>query len=108
MLVEVEGGKEALVRAVPSPRGQPGPLAEALLAFEHALARAGDRMPEWRAPGVEAAWTRCQDALAECARRAERLRLAAPPLDYESLVTVLADLMAPLEVFEEADRLFRG
>lgn len=107
VLAEVERGKEALVRAVPSPRGHPGPLAEALLAFEESLARARGHMPGWRGPEAEGPWVRCDEALAEAARRAERLRLAAPPLDYETLVTVLGDLMAPLDAFEDADRALR-
>lgn len=107
-MAEVERGKEALVRAVPSPRGRPGPLAEALLEFERSVARAQVGMPEWWSGDVDAVWTRCDEALAESAGRAERLRLAAPALDYEGLVTVLGDLMAPLDAFEEADRLLRG
>lgn len=108
VVAEVERGKAALVRAVPSPRGRPGPLADALLEFERSLARARERMPEWGGGDVHPVWTRCDGALAEAAVRAERLRLAAPALDYEGLVSVLADLMAPLEAFEEADRVVHG
>lgn len=107
VLAEVERGKEALVRAVPSPRGRPGPLAEALLVFEESLARARGRMRAWRTPDVEVTWVRCDEALAEAARGAERLRMEAPALDYEALVTVLGDLMAPLDAFEDADRTLR-
>ena len=39
---------------------------------------------------------------------AERLRLEAPALDFESLVMVLKDLIAPLDVFSDAARLLRG
>ena len=42
-------------------------------------------------------------AIVEALRRAERLRLDAPTLDYESLVSVLADLIEPLDVFGEAE-----
>lgn len=107
-MAEVEHGKEALVRAVPSPRGVPGPLAEALLEFERAIGRGREAMAAWRTPEAEPAWTRCAEALDESARRAERLRLQAPSLDYEGLVTVLGELMAPLDVFEDAERNLRG
>jgi hypothetical protein len=65
-------------------------------------------MPGWRVPETEERWRSCSDALRESARMAERLRLKAPALDFESLVMVLKDLIAPLEVFEDASRLVRG
>lgn len=90
-LARIERAKADLVEAVPSPRGIPGrPLADALASFEEGLreaASARDLPAEWRA------------AIRESLDRAERLRLEAPPLDYEGLVTVLADLMAPLDAF---------
>ena len=39
-------------------------------------------------------------AIQESLERAERLRLEAPPLDYEGLVGALADLLAPLDVLD--------
>jgi hypothetical protein len=104
----VERGKAALVRAVPSPRGEPGPMAEALLGFEQALVEARSRMGAWRSPRTEDVWRACLEALDQAAGRAERLRLEAPALDYESLVTVLGDLIAPLDAFEDADRALSG
>jgi hypothetical protein len=97
-LSAVERAKEALVEAVPSPRGRTRrSLAEALAAFEGSLAQAARSLERWddtRAPALRAA---VDDAL----RRAERLRLDAPSLNYEGLVTVLGDLMEPLEAFAE-------
>lgn len=94
----MERAKEALVRAVPSPRGRTRhSLAEALAGFEESLAQAAGSLEQWddtRAPAVRVA---VNDALG----RAERLRLDAPSLDYEGLVTVLSDLMEPLEAFAE-------
>lgn len=89
MLARIERAKEDLVSAVPSPRGAPGrPLAEALLAFEEGLREAAltaDEPARWRA------------AVEEALRRAERLRLNAPELDYEALVAELAHLLDPLD-----------
>ena len=108
-LAAVERGKEELVAAVPSPRGvPPRPLADALLGFETALGDAARTMAEWRNPETEANWGRCRLALAEALRRAERLRLAAPPLDYEGVVTVIGDLIAPLDAFADVDRRLSG
>ncbi|HEV8683650.1 MAG TPA: hypothetical protein VGS09_12905 [Actinomycetota bacterium] len=103
----VDRGKDSLTSAVPGPRSPGRVLAEALLEFEGALAEAGSLMPGWRTPESEAAWGACSDALEESAGMAERLRLEAPALDFESLVMVLKDLIAPLEAFEEAERLLR-
>jgi hypothetical protein len=92
VLAMIERAKANLVSAVPSPRGVPGrPLAEALLAFEEGLSDAAG------SPNVPAPW---RSALDESLRRAERLRLDAPELDYEGLVEVLAGLLAPLEALE--------
>jgi len=93
VLARIERAKADLVSAVPSPRGIPGrPLAEALLAFEEGLRDATaslDETDDWRA------------ATDESLRRAEKLRLEAPALDYEGLVEALADLMEPLETLED-------
>jgi hypothetical protein len=93
VLARIERAKADLVSAVPSPRGVPTrPLAEALVAFEGGLRDAvasPDMPPPWRA------------AVENSLRRGERLRLEAPALDYEGLVEVLADLMAPLEALED-------
>jgi hypothetical protein len=97
-LNDVERAKEALLQAVPSPRGHARrSLAEALVGFEEALTHAVGSLKRWedaRAPALGAA---VEDALG----RAERLRLNAPSLDYEGLVTVLGDLMEPLDIFAE-------
>jgi hypothetical protein len=92
VLEGIERAKADLVTAVPSPRGIPGrPLADALVAFEEGLREAAVSLDEttgWRA------------AVDESLRRAERLRLEAPALDYEGLIEALADLMEPLETLE--------
>lgn len=104
---DVERAKEALLSAVPGPRRAPTPLAAALAGFEAALREAAAGMGTWRSPATEESWERCRAGLEEAARRAERLRLEAPALDFEALVLVLGDLMAPLEAFGEAARGLR-
>lgn len=108
MVRRVERAKEDLVAALPSPRGAPGlPVAEALAAFEEGLHRAADELDQSRS-GDEAVRRSCRGAIGEALARAERLRLEAPPLDYEGLVTALGDLMAPLDAFAAAERAPRG
>jgi hypothetical protein len=100
----VERAKEELVSSLPSPRGvQRVQLAEALLRFEEDLRSASDEMEGSRPAGREDVWRGCRDALDESLRRAERLRLEAPALDYEGLVSILAELIDPLEAFAEAE-----
>jgi hypothetical protein len=107
ILARVETAKEDLVAAVPSPRGVPvRPVADALAAFESGLTEASEDLEQWSSPDAEQRTT-CRAAIEEALRRAERLRLEAPPLDYEALVAVLGDLMAPLEVFEQVESRLR-
>jgi hypothetical protein len=65
-------------------------------------------MPGWRDQDLEAEWLRCDEALSLVAGGAERLRLEAPDLDFEGMAMVLGDLIAPLDVFEEAERRLRA
>jgi hypothetical protein len=105
----VNRAKDALLGAVPSPRGAPGvPLAEAVLRFETALREAAEGMDAWRTPETEAAWRACRGGLDAALGEAERLRVEAPALDYEGLVTVLGDLLANLDPFDDAARSFGG
>lgn len=104
----VERAKDAAASAVPGPRRPGTSLAQAVLSFEEALRDARAHMPGWRSPETETIWRPCADALEESAGMAERLRLEAPALDFEGSVMVLGDLIAPLEVFGEAERLLRG
>lgn len=109
VLDHVEAAKRELVAAVPSPRGIPArQLAEALLAFEELLREAGELIAGWRDPGTESVRSACAGAVHEALRRAERLRLEAPPLGYEGLVTALGDLIQPLEAFADAERELAG
>jgi hypothetical protein len=99
----VEGAKENLVAAVPSPRGAPGrPLADAVAAFETGLRDALLRVDGWTSERDDARRT-YRKAIEAALSRAERLRLEAPALDYEGLVTVLGDLIAPLDALGRVD-----
>ena len=100
VIAAVEEAKRELLTAVPSPRGRPSRhLAEALLGFEERLREAAELIRGGTSPA--AAGNESVSAIEESLRRAERLRLDAPALDYETLVTVLADLIEPLDVFAD-------
>ncbi|HZA60792.1 MAG TPA: hypothetical protein VE754_03805 [Actinomycetota bacterium] len=104
----VERAKEAVVGAMPSARRRGTPLAEALLVFETEVAEARRAMPGWRRGEVDAEWRACDEALTLVAGGAERLRLDAPALDFEGMAMVLGDLIAPLDVFGEAERVLHA
>ena len=99
----VEAAKDALTAARPSGRGEGVPLAEAVAGFEEGLTAAAAAMSGWRGQDLEDRWSACEAALAESARRAEALRLAADlPEGYDRLYAVLGSLLDPLEAFEDA------
>ncbi len=103
----IEEAKDRLLVAVPRPRREPESLPLALLAFDRKLGEARAAMESWRTPATEDSWRRCLAGLDEARRRAESLRLEAPSLDFEALVLVLGDVIAPLEAFGEAERSLR-
>lgn len=99
----VEEAKASLVAVVPAGRAPGAPLADSLAAFEEGLKAARDSLESWPG-GADEARDRCRHGVDEALRRAEKLRLDAPELDYESLVMTLGALLAPLDAFEESDR----
>jgi hypothetical protein len=100
VIAAVEEAKRELLTALPSPRGIPArQVADALIAFEGHLRIAADTIRAW--PPMAARREVLAPAIEEALRRAERLRMEAPPLDYEALVAVLADLIEPLDAFAE-------
>jgi hypothetical protein len=106
VLAAVEEAKAAAVSAVPNPLGQARPLAEALFEFEEDLREARERIGSWTDGGSHRA--ACEAGLDEAFRRAEQLRLEAPELIYETLLTRVAELIDPLEPFEDAARSLLG
>lgn len=103
-VVRVEEAKASLVAVVPAGRAPGAPLADSLVAFEEGLRAAEASMASWQADSSAEIWERCRTGIREALERAEKLRLAAPTLDYESLVMTLGRLIEPLEALEEADR----
>jgi hypothetical protein len=104
----VEEAKRRLAAAAPGGRLAGVPLADALAAFDEGLGEASSAMARWRVAEVEEVWSVCSAAVAESARRAERLRLGDAPDGYEQLYGTLEDLMDPLESFAAALQSFRS
>src|SRR4051812_28418269 len=95
-----------MVKAVPSARAPGRPLADALFAFETDLAGAISAMPQWRTEAVEPEWAACRAGLDQAKEGAERLKMSASELGFESLIGTVGELIAPLEPFEAAAARF--
>lgn len=106
MAAEVERAKDALVAAVPASRREPEPLSDSIVAFDEGLASARRELEDWEGapPSID---ERCRAAIEEAARRSESLRLQAPALDFEALVLVLGDVIAPLDVLGDVEHELR-
>jgi len=103
----VEAAKEALVGAMPTARRPGTPLAEAIHRFEEEVAAARSALAAWDDPRHPELRAACEQALHLVAGGAQRLRLEAPALDFEGMAIVLGDLIAPLDVFQEAEHRLR-
>lgn len=102
VLNHVERAKEAVMAAVPVARVAPRPLAEALFEFDTELAAAGEGMEGWNCEELSYEWIACGEALDECLRSSERIRMEAADLGFESFVAMIGALIAPLDAFEAA------
>jgi hypothetical protein len=104
----LEPAKEGLTDVLPTTRLPGAALPDAVVAFEEALERAAELMPEWRHPAVEASWLACTAGVAEARERARELREGAPDLGgFEGLIGAVEHLLDPLEPFEVAADAFR-
>ncbi|MGH2740312.1 MAG: hypothetical protein ACRDH6_07525 [Actinomycetota bacterium] len=108
--IEVERARATLSGAMPTARREGTAPAEALFAFEAALRQVLGLMDGWRPREPNSmleTWRSCRVALDQCLKAAERLRLEAPPLDFEQQALLFGDLIAPLDAFDEAARILR-
>lgn len=102
----VDTAQRALLAAIPSPRDDGVPLAEALNAFKVALADVADPLERWSAPD-QTLGIACRKALDEAATVAEALRMEPASLTFEQLNARVSDVLYPLEVFAEIERALR-
>lgn len=100
----IDIAQRSLLTAVPTSRDPGIPLAEAIAAFEAALAEADELMPVWRTPETAEAHQRCMAALRHAREEAGRLRLERDTLGFEALNVRIGDVLHPLEEFADAER----
>jgi hypothetical protein len=102
--VEVDAAQRALLAAIPRPRDEGVPLAEALLSFDQAIARARAALEPLDDAQV---WAACGAALDEAATLAGHLRLEPAELTFEALNARVGDVLHPLEIFADVERALR-
>lgn len=103
----LDGAQRALLSAVPTARDPGVPLAQAIAELEDGLRRAEELMKEWWHPRAVEVWDQCREALATSRAEAEHLRLEPRALPFEQLNARIGDVLAPLEVFADAERWIR-
>lgn len=107
MASALDQAQRALLAAVPTPRDDGIPLAEAIAAFERGLTETEARMPAWRTEDTASLHDECAAALTAARAEAERLRLEPGRLSFEMLNARIGDVLHPLEVFADTERALR-
>lgn len=97
-----------LLSTLPIGRVEPAPVGVGLQALEQALDDARGWMPAWRRPELNDAWAACADALAEARSHLDTVRaVAATTRELEELLEAVEDVVAPLDAFADAERVWR-
>lgn len=107
MAAALDSAQRALLAAIPTARDPGVPLAGAIAAFEDGLRQTEALMPAWRTPATATHYDRCARAIVEARGQAERLRLEPGRLEFEVLNARVGDVLHPLEVFADAERVLR-
>lgn len=104
----VEGGRRTLLSTLPTGRVEPAPVGVGLDAVAAAIDDARGWMGAWRDVGLDGAWRDCAGALAEAEAAIEEARhVAATTGELEDLLGAVEDVVAPLDAFADAERLWR-
>lgn len=107
MASALDQAQRALLSAVPTPRDDGTPLAEAIVAFERGLSETEARMPGWLTDDTAPLHAACAAALVEARAEVERLRLEPGRLTFDALNGRIGDVLHPLEAFADAERVLR-
>lgn len=107
-LAVIGEAKDELTSVMPTTRAPGRPLAEAILAFESAIARADPEMAGWDVHELEHAWASAREGIDRSRRRAAELqRDEADPQGFEGLIWAVSQVLDPLDALEEAVNRFR-
>lgn len=105
----VEQARRAVLRCLPVGRVQPAPVTAGLGVLRAELAVVAAAMPAWRVPEVASQWQACRAAVDQSLRALERAhRAATDAAELEELLSAVADVVHPLDVWGEAERRWRA
>lgn len=104
----IEAGRRVLLGTLPTGRVEPAPIGVGTDAIRRSIADARAWMPAWRLEALEEDWRGCVDALDTAERALQEVdEVAATTDELEELLTILQDVIDPLDTFADAEREWR-
>lgn len=104
----IEGGRRTLLGTMPVGRVEPTPVGLGADAMAAALDDARGWMDGWRIEPLEDDWRDCDEAMREARDNLTTVReVAASTSELEELQEAVADVIAPLDAFADAEQAWR-
>jgi hypothetical protein len=104
----VENARQALLSCLPVGRVDPAPIPVGLDLLRDELLAVRAELELWRADQVEAQWQACASAISESLTHVEPARATAARTDeLEVLLDAIADVVEPLDVWQDAEHAWR-
>lgn len=104
----IEGGRRTLLGTMPVGRVEPTPVGLGVDAMTAALDDAREWMDRWHIEPLEDDWRDCDAAMREARDNLATVReVAASTTELEELQEAVADVVAPLDAFADAEQAWR-
>lgn len=104
----IEAGRRVLLGTLPTGRVEPAPIGAGTDAVRRAIADARAWMPAWDLDDLHDAWVGCATALDDAEAALDEVdEVAASTDELEELLTILQDVIDPLDTFADAEREWR-
>lgn len=104
----IEGGRRTLLGTMPVGRVEPTPVGLGVDAMAAALDDAEGWMDTWHVEPLEDDWRACVEAMDEARDNLAAVReVAAETTELEELQEAVADVVAPLDAFADAEQAWR-
>lgn len=104
----IEGGRRTLLGTMPVGRVEPTPVGLGVDAMTTALGDARAWMDAWRIEPLQEDWQACDEAMREARDNLAVVReVAASTTELEELQESVAEVVAPLDAFADAEQTWR-